>query len=186
MKLASYLARISKGERSTLAKVASLTLGIVFFLILLPALFIITANQLSRFIYFALPRSLEHTLAIVSLITGLLWLAWAALEMWRTGRGTPAQTAPTQKLITSGPYAACRNPIELGALFYYFGIGTLFGSVWHGGVSVVLGASIGSLYHWLIEENELEQRFGLAYTEYRARTPFLLPRFRCPKKGQTR
>jgi protein-S-isoprenylcysteine O-methyltransferase Ste14 len=184
MKLAFYLARTSKGERSTLAKVVSLTLGIVFFLILLPALFIITANQLSLYIYFAFPRPLEYILAIVSLITGLLWLAWSALEMWRAGHGTPAQTASTQKLITTGPYAACRNPIELGALFYYFGIGTLFGSAWHGTVSVALGLSIGSLYHHIVEESELEQRFGPAYTEYRTRTPFLLPRICCSKKGQ--
>ena len=182
MKLASYLARVSKGERSVWAKIISLSAGIVFFLILLPALFIFTAHLLSQFLYFALPRQLEYVLAIISVAIGVFWLAWAALEQWVAGRGTPAQSAPTQKLITSGPYAACRNPIELGALFYYFGIGTLFGSAWHGVVSLVLGLLGGSLYHKFIEEDELEKRFGAAYVEYRAKTPFLLPRFWRSKK----
>jgi len=182
MKFASYIARISKGERGIWVKVISLLFGVFIFMILLPAVFIAAANLLLKFLHFSLPRQFEYMLAIVSMLAGLFWLAWAALEMWVTGRGTPAQSAPTQKLITSGPYAMCRNPIELGALFYYFGVGTLFGSTWHGIVSLVLGFLVGSLYHRLIEEEELEQRFGAAYTEYRARTPFLLPRFRCQKK----
>jgi len=185
MGLASYLARISRGERGIRAKTVSLFAGIVFFLILLPCLFIFVTDLLSRFFCFALPRQLEYVLAVISVMIGLFWLVWAALEQWVAGRGTPAQSAPTQTLITTGPYAACRNPIELGALFWYFGVGTLFGSTWHGIVSLVLGLVIGSLYHRFIEEDELERRFGAAYAEYRAKTPFLLPRFwRSKKKGE--
>jgi protein-S-isoprenylcysteine O-methyltransferase Ste14 len=181
MSLASYLARISKGERGVWKKIISLSAGIGVFLVLLPALFIVVAQFFSSYIHFSLPRHLEYILAIISVVAGLSWLAWAALEQWFVGRGTPAQSAPTQKLITSGPYAACRNPIELGAIFYYFGIGTLFGSVWHGIVSLTLGLCLGSFYHKKIEEDELERRFGATYTEYRMKTPFLIPRLWCSK-----
>jgi protein-S-isoprenylcysteine O-methyltransferase Ste14 len=98
------------------------------------------------------------------------------------GRGTPAPLAPAQKLVASGPCAACRNPVELGALFYYFGVATLFASAWHGIVSFVLVLLGASLYHKFIEEAELERRFGAAYIAYRAKTPFLPPRFRRPGK----
>jgi len=34
------------------------------------------------------------------------------------------------------------------------------------------------IYIKLVEEKELEQRFGVEYLEYKRRTPFLIPRFR--------
>ena len=125
---------------------------------------------------FALPRSAEHTMAFISIAIGAGILSWATYEQWTRGRGTPAQSAPTQALITSGPYALCRNPIELGAVIYYLGFGTLMGSIFHGLVVCVLGLLGGSYYHFTVEEAELEQRFGVAYVEYRKCTPFLIPR----------
>jgi protein-S-isoprenylcysteine O-methyltransferase Ste14 len=34
-----------------------------------------------------------------------------------------------------------------------------------------------SIYIKIIEEKELEERFGSEYSEYKKRTPFLIPRF---------
>jgi len=41
----------------------------------------------------------------------------------------------------------------------------------------------GSFYHRKIEEDEPERHLGEVYTEYRSKTPFLLPRFRKVIKG---
>ncbi|HLP02629.1 MAG TPA: isoprenylcysteine carboxylmethyltransferase family protein [Opitutaceae bacterium] len=112
----------------------------------------------------------------VAVPAGLGFVAWAAFEQWRVGRGTPVQCAPTQRLITSGPYARCRNPIEFGAVLYYVGLGTLLGSLFHGLVLGALGLVLGSAFHRTVEERELEQRFGEAYLRYRQATPFLFPR----------
>jgi protein-S-isoprenylcysteine O-methyltransferase Ste14 len=78
-------------------------------------------------------------------------------------------------LVTTGPYKLCRNPIEFGAIFYYLGIGTIAGGITVGIACFLLGLTIGSAYHKLIEESELEARFGDEYRQYKKKTPFLLP-----------
>ena len=83
----------------------------------------------------------------------------------------------TQKLVVKRPYTYCRNPMTLGTTAFYFGIAT-----WTGSLSALILASIYPvgilIYIKLVEEKELEQRFGLEYLEYKRRTPFLIPRFR--------
>jgi protein-S-isoprenylcysteine O-methyltransferase Ste14 len=179
------LARLATKERPISVKLASLAAGSVVFLLLFPAAFFLIARILAPYCCsFGLPRGIEIVLALTLIGGGLLLIAWAAFAQWTVGRGTPAQTAPTQALVTTGPYALCRNPIELGAVLYYFGVGTLFGSLFHGLVGFILGLLVGSFYHSKIEEQELEQRFGAAYIAYRQRTPFLLPRlWRSRKKS---
>lgn len=115
---------------------------------------------------------------IISIPLGLTFLIWTTVTQWAIGKGTPAPNAPTQKLIVVGPYKYCRNPIELGAVLYYLGFGTYFALLTTGLISCLLGLTIGSLYHKLIEEKEFELRFGEDYLEYKKRTPFLLPRIR--------
>ena len=51
----------------------------------------------------------------------------------------------------------------------------LYGGIVTGIVCFILGAVVGSLYHKLIEEKELELRFGDEYKEYKKVTPFLFP-----------
>jgi len=175
-RLASTIARYAAGERSLLVKGVSLLIGSLVFLLLLPAGFMVIARMLAPHVGFAAPRTLELGVGGVAGLAGLGFVGWAALEQWRVGRGTPAQCAPTQRLITSGPYARCRNPIEFGAVLYYLGLGLLWGSLFHGLVLGVLGLALGSVYHRTVEERELEQRFGAAYVCYRQATPFLFPR----------
>ena len=107
---------------------------------------------------------------------GLLIVAWSTLTQAKIGRGTPVPVVPTQKLIVSGPYKLCRNPIQLGAMLYYLGIGIFFGSVKIGMVMLLLSFILGTCYHKFVEEKELLLRFGREYEEYKARTPFLLPK----------
>jgi protein-S-isoprenylcysteine O-methyltransferase Ste14 len=87
----------------------------------------------------------------------------------------------TQKLVTRGPYAYIRNPMTLGALFLYSGIGIWMSS----GVLIILSLvffSILLIYIYIHETHELEERFGEEYQNYRKSTPFLFPNFwRIPK-----
>jgi len=84
---------------------------------------------------------------------------------------------PTQKLVTIGPYALCRNPMLLGSVVYYSGI-----SLWLNSLSaVIITASFllcSIAYIKLIEEKELEARLGKEYEEYKRKVPFLIPRLR--------
>jgi len=83
----------------------------------------------------------------------------------------------TQKLVVKRPYTYCRNPMALGTTAFYFGITIWTGSLSALGLSLIYPVVI-LIYIKLIEEKELEQRFGLEYLEYKRRTPFLIPHFR--------
>jgi len=43
---------------------------------------------------------------------------------------------------------------------------------------LLLGLLIGSFFHKVFEEKELLKRFGKEYEQYRASTPFLIPKWK--------
>ena len=118
---------------------------------------------------------------VVLFITALVGLAglglalWTITMQWTIGKGTPAPMMPTQKLITSGPFALVRNPMSLGTILAYLALAIFAGSI----SAIFLILLIGSVllsYIKRFEEQELWIRFGEAYQVYRERVPFLIPR----------
>ncbi len=110
-------------------------------------------------------------------IGGFALVIWSVLTQYKVGNGTPVPMVATQKLVTQGPYSYTRNPMTLGALFLYSGIGVWMGS----GVLIVLIAIVFSvllMFIYIHETRELAIRFGEEYQDYRKRTPFLIPNFR--------
>jgi protein-S-isoprenylcysteine O-methyltransferase Ste14 len=83
--------------------------------------------------------------------------------------GTPVPTnQPTRALVTDGMHGWSRNPIYLGMFLIYGGIGIAAQSVWMLILAVPLAITIryGVIAR---EEAYLEQRFGEAYLDYKAR-----------------
>ena len=114
-------------------------------------------------------------------VGGLLTVLGFSLGFWSVntqltrGRGTPLPVMPTQELLTEGPFRCCRNPMTLGAILAYLGIGiaarTIAGTV----LVLSLAASL-VVYLKRFEEGELAERFGEAYLAYKRETPFIIPR----------
>lgn len=177
-KYLDFLLAFSKKERSFLFRLVSLLLGAILFLGIAPLILINFAAILSMPIGIDWPRPVEILVVFVSTIVGLIFLIWSVVSQWLIGKGTPAPVAPTQTLIVVGPYKLCRNPIQLGVILYYLGLGTLWNSLTTGLICFLIALIIGSLYHRFVEEKELLLRFGDDYKKYRERTPFLIPRFR--------
>ncbi len=118
---------------------------------------------------------LNQTIGLILSLGGLAPVVWSVRIQYTLGKGTPVPKAATQKLVTQGPYAYTRNPMTLGALLMYLGIGVWMGS----GVVIILTVIVFSGLLTFIsvhETQELTERFGEEYLEYRKRTPFLLPR----------
>jgi protein-S-isoprenylcysteine O-methyltransferase Ste14 len=69
-----------------------------------------------------------------------------------------------------------RNPMVTGVFACLFGLGLIFHSV----SIVLIWTPVYILLHVIelkmVEEPELERRFGASYTEYRHRVPMFLPR----------
>ncbi len=152
--------------------------GIVFWIII--PLFIVVGSasmdswlSLTRIFH----RWVNPVIALVLMVTGWLFANWTVKVQFSFGKGTPIPLMATQELVIKRPYTYCRNPMTLGTTAYYLGVAT-----WTGSISALILALIYPvgilIYIKLVEEKELEQRFGLEYLEYKRRTPFLIPRFR--------
>lgn len=151
--------------------------GAVIFLLVVPAVFFFVSKMADKFIGFSqlLAQPLNVIVSIPLIICGI-WFALGSIHAQFTiGWGTPLPMVPTQKLVVSGPYAYCRNPMILGAAVLYIGLGILVNSLsWI--VIFILALLVPVLiYIKLIEEKELEARFGGQYLTYKKNTPFLIP-----------
>ena len=125
---------------------------------------------------------------VIKLMGGLLLVAGLALFstsvflFHRVGRGTLAPWQSTQKLVISGPYRYCRNPMISGVFFMLMGESLLFHStnilIWTG-----LFFMINTFYFILSEEPSLEKRFGNDYRVYKSHVSRWIPRL-TPYRGE--
>ncbi len=110
-----------------------------------------------------------------SLITlGLIFLLWSIKAQRVIGQGTPMPLMATQNLVVQKPYSYCRNPLYFGLINLFFGISILLGSI-SSLVMVFTFSVIILLFTKVIEEKELEKRFGEEYLAYKRTTPFIIP-----------
>ncbi|NOR10284.1 MAG: hypothetical protein GQ541_02200 [Desulfovibrionaceae bacterium] len=168
-----FFLKFTGKDYSTSYKLLSMLPGSLVFLILSPLLIFFLSRYLSGFIAFSCPRPLELFLVVLTGSTALIFMLWSLWELWITGEGTPAPIAPTRKLVTTGPYKFCRNPIELGTDLYIFAVGTLFASLTTGLLCFFFAILLGSGYIKLIEEQELRLRFSREYDTYYRKTGFM-------------
>src|SRR5262249_12665234 len=103
--------------------------------------------------------------------------AWAALAFTEAGLGTPLPLDPPVRLVTTGPYAFVRNPMQIAGLLLA-GLLCLDHPTFYMlcyGIDMMLVSLV--LFH-LYERAELERRYGSAYTEYASHVRNWLPRLR--------
>lgn len=123
-----------------------------------------------------LTAPLNWIVGLLLILPSWLLAMWTNYAQISLGRGTPVPLMATQKLIITPPFTLCRNPMTLGTIGMYSGVALLFNSL--GALILVLPGTIALLtYIKLIEEKEMQLRFGQEYLDYKARTPFLIPRF---------
>jgi protein-S-isoprenylcysteine O-methyltransferase Ste14 len=82
---------------------------------------------------------------------------------------------PTKKLLIIGPFKYCRNPMTLGTIMLYSGIVVIIGS-YTALLLIVLFTSMLIAYIKMVEEKELELRFGQEYLDYKNDTHFIIPK----------
>jgi protein-S-isoprenylcysteine O-methyltransferase Ste14 len=164
-------------EHSIGNRIAALLLAGVLFALLLPLAIVTLGPSLDRLL--GLQRFeigvVNYILGGLLVIVGLFFAYWSILTQLTRGRGTPLPMMPTQELLTQGPFRYCRNPMTLGTILAYLGIGVIARTI--AGICLVLCfAVLLVLYLKLIEERELAERFGDAYMLYKREVPFMIPR----------
>ena len=111
----------------------------------------------------------------VTTLGAMLYL-WT-IALFARAHGTQVPIAPTQQLVTSGPYAVSRNPMLTSAIMMVCGIAVGLDS-WTFMAGGFVIPTVYLVYIKAVEERELLARFGEEYAAYRGSTPFIVPRLR--------
>jgi protein-S-isoprenylcysteine O-methyltransferase Ste14 len=114
----------------------------------------------------SLPRQIAIQLMLLLAVPGIS----AVIEFVQCGRGTPIPYDPPQRIVTSGIYRYCANPMQLSCSIVMLLWACLLRSPW-----LVLAALLSTLYsvgiaHW-DEDIDLTARFGECWRQYRAAVP---------------
>ena len=178
MKFIDKLVETSQNPLSPRNQFVARVLPVFVFFFLFPALLFIIPN----FVFdkwLQLPTLLSFPFRIIAggvlIALGLFFLVSSTKVQREIGKGTPMPLKATQKLVVEKPYSYCRNPLYFGLINFFFGISIMIGSA-SSLVMVLIFSVIILSYIKLIEEKELEKRYGNDYLEYKKVTPLLIPR----------
>jgi protein-S-isoprenylcysteine O-methyltransferase Ste14 len=124
----------------------------------------------------ALPRPLL-IIALQIIATAALPGVSAVQEFALRGSGTPIPYDPPQRLVSSGIYRYCANPMQLSCAVVLFLWSLILRNPW-----LILAAAVSTIYsagiaHW-DEERDLAARYGTAWQYYRAAVPVWRLRWR--------
>lgn len=116
-----------------------------------------------------------EAICVVLALVGLSMVVWVSVSFVSHGKGTPIPIEPPKNFIAAGLYRFVRNPMYFGALLTLFAEAALFRSAW---ILLYAGLLWLALHTFtvLLEEPQLERRFGDTYRDYKARTPRWIPR----------
>jgi len=98
------------------------------------------------------------------------------IRMWGVGHiGPKSRTRgeETWGVVDTGPYGRVRNPLYLGNIVMFTGIGAVCGPPWAALWLAVLGAHYTLIVRW--EESNLRGKLGEPYTAYLDKVPRWLP-----------
>jgi protein-S-isoprenylcysteine O-methyltransferase Ste14 len=122
-----------------------------------------------------LPGAAASAIGVPLLVLGSVLTGWCVLR-FRKAKGTPVPFNPPTELVVTGLYLWMRNPMVTGVFLVLFGVGFLLHSL----SIVLLWTPAYIVVHVielkLVEEPELERRFGESYSDYRDRVPMFIPR----------
>ena len=157
-------------------------------LVVVPAIILSRTNRGNRGESWPLPFNIMRWAVSLSLIgLGLTLMAQTIRLFMAFGEGTLSPLDSTRRLVVRGPYRHVRNPMISGACCILLGEAAWFKSLpllW----VFVAAALLNVVYIPLVEERDLEQRFGEDYRAYKRNVPRWIPRrqpLTLPRESQT-
>ena len=129
----------------------------------------------------SVPNPLRWSLVIIFMVCGTPMVIWTILRFFRA-LGTPVPFNPPQVFVTDGLYKYIRNPMHLGWTLVLIGLSLWLVSFTMLVIFLPLFVIIHVLYLKLIEEKELEKKFGQSYVDYKKRVPMFFPRIITTKR----
>jgi protein-S-isoprenylcysteine O-methyltransferase Ste14 len=114
-------------------------------------------------------RAVHRAAGSAALAAGCALNAWALAERRRRTAGE-FQLEQPESIVATGPYAFSRHPMYFGWWLIHLGVGLLRGSGW---IAATLPSAV-LLEHFggsMVEERELQHRFGAEYARYAQQVP---------------
>ena len=175
MSLANVFHKVATGSRrrrTLLTPVGLVVFGASLFLV------VVTGLLVDRVLHIPplLPGVLGTVVGSPLFVAGSGLCGWCVVR-FRKAAGTPVPVNPPTELVVSGPYIWTRNPMLTGVFTGLFGLGILLHSVGMVLISIPAYILLHVIELKLVEEPELERRFGTDYSDYRRRVPMFWPRF---------
>jgi protein-S-isoprenylcysteine O-methyltransferase Ste14 len=130
---------------------------------------------LAAMVVFARPTAWTMAAGALVAITGELVRFWGVAYAGALTRVTGGVGAP--EVIVAGPFAYVRNPLYVGNMLTYIGIGIMSNALvpW-----LVVGAAVYFAFQYSqivrLEEEFLDGRFGEPYREFKRNVPRFIPR----------
>jgi protein-S-isoprenylcysteine O-methyltransferase Ste14 len=110
-------------------------------------------------------------------MAGLLLFVPSLYQIVTRGQESLAPWDPPRRLVLHGPYRFVRNPMISGAIFVLFGEALVLQSVPHLCWAMAF-LMVCLFYVPVLEEPQLEARFGEEYRRYLRHVPRFFPRLR--------
>jgi protein-S-isoprenylcysteine O-methyltransferase Ste14 len=114
-----------------------------------------------------LPDNLTWTFGGLLTVCGVLYAGFAFRAMRRAHTHVDPYK-PTTAIVVDGSYRFSRNPLYLALTFFYIGLAVIVDILWP---ILLLPLVLLAIHHGVIarEERYLEQKFGEAYLQYKAK-----------------
>lgn len=113
------------------------------------------------------PGAVSWLVAVPVALAGLAVILWGVYTMRRAHTAVSPYQSTTQ-IVDSGPFGFSRNPLYVGMDLLFVGLALWLDTLW--GVPVFILLLLVMHYGVILrEERYLEERFGDAYRQYRAR-----------------
>ncbi|MGD1039583.1 MAG: isoprenylcysteine carboxylmethyltransferase family protein [Dehalococcoidales bacterium] len=122
-----------------------------------------------------IPLVVRLPLGIILLLIGVPTVCWMIIRFVRT-KGSPIPFNPPPALVVNGLYRFVRNPMHLGWTVLLIGVAVLMQSFTLLVIFIPLFVMVHIIYLKLVEEKELEKKFGQAYIDYKKKVPMFFPR----------
>jgi len=100
---------------------------------------------------------------------------FSAITIVREGKGTPIPADQTKKLVSTGPYKYVRNPMAIAGLGQGIAVSVYLNSI-HVFIYVIIGGIIWQIAVRPLEENDMLERFGPDYENYRKKVKCWIPK----------
>lgn len=128
-------------------------------------------------IIFAKPNAMSFAVGFVFLIIGEFIRLWGVSLAGGETRTT--KNVGGSQLVTSGPFSYVRNPLYLGNITMYFGIGVMSNAAFPV-LTIITLFYFFMQYHFIVklEEEHLEKMYGDEYRNYKSLVPRFIPKFR--------